>query len=139
MQESILKLNSTPEFIIVDGASTDGSAEYLKNNSSQFSQWVSETDSGIYNAMNKAINMATGAYLIFMNSGDYFYNNKVLAEVSDQLTNADIIYGRSIREHQNKQTEWPYIFDVEKGDLYKYSLHHQSMFFKRELFEKVQA
>ncbi len=124
------------EFILVDGASTDGSAEYVKSNASHFTYWVSEPDSGIYNAMNKAIKMATGDYLIFMNSGDYFYNQNVLSEIADSLFGADIIYGRSIREHQNKKTEWPYIFDVDKGDLYKYSLHHQSMFFKRELFEK---
>jgi glycosyltransferase involved in cell wall biosynthesis len=124
------------EYIIVDGGSTDGSLEYLQKIDAKIYKWISEPDSGIYNAMNKAIAMASGEYLIFMNSGDYFYSDNVLTNVFDEEQSADIIYGRSIREHAGEKTIWPYVFDVDKGDLYKYSLHHQSMFFKRELFGK---
>ena len=57
------------EFIVIDGGSTDGSAEVLKEYDSQITYWVSEKDKGIYNAMNKGIAKATGDYLNFMNSG----------------------------------------------------------------------
>ena len=60
------------EYIIVDGASTDGSIEVVKLYESQFAhlKWVSESDSGIYNAMNKGIRMASGDYIQILNSGD---------------------------------------------------------------------
>ena len=124
------------EFVLVDGGSTDGGLAYLEENDAKFSNWISEPDLGIYNAMNKAITMAKGEYLIFMNSGDYFYSENVLKSIFDKEQSADIIYGRSIREHEGEKTIWPYVFNVDKGDLYKYSLHHQSIFFKRDLFEK---
>ena len=65
------------EYIIIDGASTDESVEVIKsfeNNQSnklQITKWISEPDTGIYNAMNKGIKMATGEYCLFLNSGDY--------------------------------------------------------------------
>lgn len=61
------------EFIVIDGGSTDGSKEYIELQNG-ISQWVSEKDKGIYNAMNKAVSMAHGDYCIFMNSGDHFFS-----------------------------------------------------------------
>ena len=56
------------EYIIIDGGSTDGSAEYIENQKENFDYWVSEKDAGIYNAMNKGIKVATGEYLLFLNT-----------------------------------------------------------------------
>ena len=78
------------EYIIIDGASTDESVEVIKsfeNNQSnklQITKWISEPDSGIYNAMNKGIKMATGDYLHMLNSGD-FYEPNVLEDILDKL------------------------------------------------------
>ena len=75
------------EYIIIDGASTDESVEVIKsfeNNQSnklQITKWISEPDSGIYNAMNKGIKLATGEYLHMLNSGD-FYEPNVLEDKS---------------------------------------------------------
>ena len=66
------------EFIVIDGGSTDGSTDVLKEFDDKITYWVSEPDKGIYNGMNKGIAKATGDYLNFMNSGDCFYNEKVL-------------------------------------------------------------
>ena len=66
------------EFIIIDGGSTDDSKYIIEENQSQIDYWVSEPDKGIFNAMNKGILASKGDYLIFMNSGDCFYNEKVL-------------------------------------------------------------
>ncbi len=57
------------EWIVVDGASDDGTADYLKKTGAN---WVSEPDRGIYDAMNKGIARAQGRWLIFMNAGDEF-------------------------------------------------------------------
>ena len=65
------------EFFVIDGGSTDGGKELIERNS-QIDYWVSEKDSGVYNAMNKGIRKATGEYVIFMNSGDFFYDEFVL-------------------------------------------------------------
>jgi glycosyltransferase involved in cell wall biosynthesis len=62
------------EFIVIDGGSTDGCKELIEQNH-QINYWVSEKDSGVYNAMNKGIRKATGDYVIFMNSGDFFMMN----------------------------------------------------------------
>src|SRR5690606_11240452 len=63
------------EYIIVDGASTDGTVDVIKKYDQEISKWISEPDSGIYNAMNKGLALATGDYVLFMNSVDEIYNS----------------------------------------------------------------
>ncbi|WP_236450635.1 glycosyltransferase [Stutzerimonas stutzeri] len=60
------------EYVVIDGGSTDGTAEAIASFGSQIDYWVSEPDNGIYDAMNKGIRLATGSALLFMNAGDYF-------------------------------------------------------------------
>src|ERR1700761_3218970 len=81
------------EYIVIDGASTDGSAEVIKQYESQISYWVSEPDSGIYDAMNKGVRQAKGEYLLMINSGDLLVNNKVLDTVFKLNELKDIVYG----------------------------------------------
>src|SRR5215213_3812369 len=66
------------EYIIIDGGSSDGSEEIIKENADKFSYWVSEKDDGIYDAMNKGIAKATGDYLLFLNSGDHLLDSSIL-------------------------------------------------------------
>lgn len=82
------------EYIVIDGGSTDGSVDVIKEYADKIDFWVSEPDNGIYNAMNKGIDHAHGEYLNFMNSGDCFYAPTVLEEVKPQLT-ADICLGKT--------------------------------------------
>lgn len=64
------------EWIVVDGGSNDGTAEFLEKLNGEFNlRYVSEKDRGIYDAMNKGINMAQGRYAIFLNSGDIFHDD----------------------------------------------------------------
>ncbi|QEM90865.1 colanic acid biosynthesis glycosyltransferase WcaE [Kosakonia radicincitans] len=66
------------EWIVVDGGSQDGTAEFLKNLNGQYNlRFISERDKGIYDAMNKGIDMATGRYALFLNSGDIFHEEIV--------------------------------------------------------------
>ena len=73
------------EYVIVDGGSTDGTVDLIKKHSSKISKWISEPDSGIYCAMNKAVSIASGDYCIFMNAGDCFVSPNVLKKVSRYL------------------------------------------------------
>lgn len=73
------------EMIVIDGGSSDGSSEYIYSQFSSFAYAVSERDSGIYNAMNKGIKHASGEYVIFMNSGDVFFNTEVLSDVFSEM------------------------------------------------------
>ena len=74
----------TFEWIVVDGSSNDGTAEFLENLNGQYHlRYISEKDNGIYDAMNKGIDMAQGRYALFLNSGDIFHQD--IAQVAHQL------------------------------------------------------
>jgi glycosyltransferase involved in cell wall biosynthesis len=121
------------EFIVIDGGSTDGSREFIEQYSANINYWVSEPDKGIYNAMNKGIKAANGEYLIFMNSGDTFYDEKAL-ESSLPYMNDDIVQG--IAKNQDMSETPLCLVEIPgKTQLFSPSLHHQSCFFRKKLFE----
>ncbi|QJT81555.1 colanic acid biosynthesis glycosyltransferase WcaE [Kosakonia sp. MUSA4] len=79
------------EWIVVDGGSQDGTAEFLKNLNGQYNlRFISERDKGIYDAMNKGIDMATGRYALFLNSGDIFHEEivDVVRQLDEESENA---------------------------------------------------
>ena len=120
------------EYIIIDGGSTDGSVDVIKEYDAQINYWVSEPDKGIYNAMNKGIKKATGEYLNFMNSGDCFYDQHVLSNVLSYLE-ADIVHGRY---YDRSRQCFPDIMVQVPTMMYFYesSIQHQSCFIRRSLF-----
>ena len=69
------------EYIVIDGGSTDGTVDIIKKYADKLAYWVSEPDGGIYPAMNKGLQHATGEWVNFMNSGDSFADDKVLNDV----------------------------------------------------------
>lgn len=83
------------EYLIIDGQSTDGTVDIIKRYDNQISRWISEPDKGIYDAMNKALKMATGDYVLFMNSGDEVYAPDTVSRVFSTVPNADIYYGET--------------------------------------------
>jgi glycosyltransferase involved in cell wall biosynthesis len=95
----ISQSNKNFEYIVIDGASTDGSVEVIKKSSSGINYWISEPDTGIYNAMNKGIRKAQGEYCLFLNSGDYLISPATLQDVFNEINNippADIFYSNMI-------------------------------------------
>lgn len=121
------------EYIIVDGGSSDGSTDVIKQYHECISKWISEPDQGIYDAMNKGIALATGTYCIFMNSGDVFAS----AEVVDRALfgqDCDIISGFSMTSSGNRITPPP---SLNFRYLYHRNIPHQAEFIKRSLFERI--
>ncbi len=95
------------EYIIIDGASTDGCQELISQ-SPHVDNWISEPDKGIYDAMNKGAAMASGKWIIFMNAGDTFAGNDSLSRLIDCAINnpeADVIYGDVIRCGSNSSED----------------------------------
>lgn len=120
------------EYIIIDGGSTDGSAEYIQSVSSNLAYWISEKDRGVYDAMNKGIDQATGDYLIFMNSGDRFFNSSVLSEIfRDKDYEEDVLVGSTIYSNGNTGiVRHPRNLDIMLKEL---PFCHQSAFIKGTL------
>jgi len=82
------------EYIIVDGASKDETPSIIKKYEDQISQWISEPDKGLYDAMNKGIKMATGDFVWFMNAGDYIMAPDTLQKIVDCYTpQTDVLFG----------------------------------------------
>ncbi|MHB8174029.1 MAG: glycosyltransferase family 2 protein [Nitrospirota bacterium] len=83
------------EYIVVDGGSTDGSVDIIKKYGNKISKWVSGKDGGIYDAMNKGLDMADGDVIGFLNADDFYAGNSVLIRVATAIekTNADSCYG----------------------------------------------
>ncbi|MFC4685759.1 MAG: glycosyl transferase [Chryseobacterium sp. 36-9] len=124
------------EFIVIDGGSTDGCKELIEQNH-QINYWVSEKDSGVYNAMNKGIRKATGDYVIFMNSGDFFYDEFVLEKVKNQFDSGiGILYGDSVFFNEDKgyRKVIKSPNNLTFGFFYDGGLNHQAAFIKRSLF-----
>lgn len=83
------------EYIIVDGGSTDGTQEILRDYKGKLDKFISETDNGIYDAMNKGVQLSSGAWIIFMNAGDTFYDRDTIANIfSDPIPEeVKVVYG----------------------------------------------
>lgn len=125
------------EYIVIDGASTDGSKELVEQSSKKLAYWQSTPDKGVYDAMNLGIAHAKGEYVMFLNSGDYLLQNDSLEQFFAFMPDTDIVYGDAVRMN-DKGTLEPYTQPDILSYLffYRYSLCHQSMMYKRELFEK---
>lgn len=123
------------EHIIIDGDSCDGSKEVIEKHQNSFSYWISESDSGIYNAMNKGIKVAKGEYLLFLNSGDYFAENNVLEQFIASRPIEDIIFGDvwiTGRQESPIYKKMPEVLDATK--CLQFTITHQAIFHKKELF-----
>lgn len=120
------------EYIIIDGGSTDGSAEYIQSQSDKIDYWVSEPDKGIYNAMNKGILKAEGKYVVFMNSGDFFLSPFTLHDCYTIIDtkDADIFYGQIIIDENYKEKTIVYPKLLTLRYLKSMVINHQACFFK---------
>ena len=128
------------EYIVVDGLSNDGTLGVIMKYENRIAKFSSEKDDGIYDAMNKGLALASGDYVIFMNSGDEFFDVDTVAAVFASAEDADIYYGETEmidssglslgqRRHKApKQFTW-------RGFNLGMSISHQAIYIKRSLIE----
>lgn len=130
------------EYIIVDGASIDGSVAAIRASALQAEglqlKWTSEPDSGIYDAMNRGVRKSQGEYVLMLNSGDFLVDEHVIERVIPELDGTDIVQGNVITTRAGKEainrgygkSELTFI-DVMHGHFL-----HQASFCRRDLFEQ---
>lgn len=126
------------EYIVIDGLSSDGTLDVLNRYAEHIDILISEKDAGIYDAMNKGLSLATGEYVLFLNSGDELYDKHTLKDIFAAADNADIYYGETklinedraiIGERRHKAPEnfnW-------KSFKYGMNICHQAIYVKRSL------
>ena len=97
------------EYIVIDGGSTDGTAEVIKEYADRLAYWCSEKDAGVYDAMNKGVQHANGDWVNILNCGDYYFSDHSLADAirNCDAGNADIIYGDSMKLRQGHVFPFP--------------------------------
>ncbi len=128
------------EYVVIDGGSKDNTINIIKKYDSKISKWISEPDYGIYDAMNKGIDMSTGDYIWFMNSGDELANKNTVENIISSCPNSDIYYGDTVmidsngNEIGNRRLSPPDILtwkSFKKGML----VSHQSFIVKKQIVQ----
>jgi glycosyltransferase involved in cell wall biosynthesis len=129
------------EYIIVDGGSTDGTKEIIKRYEDQIDDWVSEPDQGIYDAMNKGIQKATGDIIGIINSDDFYPHEEVISQVvlAFQSNKTDVIYGDLLYVDSSDQNSIKRVWN--SGEYSNKKLHqgwhppHPTLFVRKEIYE----
>ena len=124
------------EYVIIDGGSTDGSVGVIKQYAAKIDYWVSESDRGIYHAMNKGVAHAHGDYCVFMNAGDIFYDDTVLERISRTGLGSDIIVGKVFRGDSSSLMSPPPVGDISLYHLYAAAIPHQGAFISTSLLRR---
>lgn len=128
------------EYIVIDGNSSDNTIEILKRNDSAINKWISESDNGIYDAMNKGIGYATGEWLIFMNAGDIFPKTHTLSQMASYLDDSiSILRGNIIRVYKHFKVKSCGVTEQSPGimDMVHNTFHHQACLIRRSLFNDI--
>ena len=145
MQSVVAQTRTDFEYVVVDGASTDGSQDVIRNQAAAFGdriQWISEPDAGIYSAMNKGIRMATGDYVQFLNSGDSLTAKDVVERMYVSLEKNDypnILYGNMFKAMPDGRTRRDRCFagkPITLKGFIRGSLNHSPAYIKKALFEE---
>ena len=145
MQSVLAQACKAFDYVVVDGASADNSVEVIHRYSEQFGdrlKWLSESDKGIYNAMNKGIRMASGDYVQFLNSGDCLTADDVVVRMLDALKSNDnpsILYGNMLKDMPNGAILRDRCFagqDITFLGFYTGTLNHSPAYIRRDLFDK---
>ncbi|MDR3188252.1 MAG: glycosyltransferase [Prevotellaceae bacterium] len=121
------------EYLVIDGASTDGSTDIIKKYGQKITRWISEKDTGIYNAMNKGIRAATGGWVCFLNCGDVFVDSLTVQRIADniRLSQPDVIYGNIFVEQRDGTLSER--IAKEPCNIHRMHFCHQSAFVKASL------
>ncbi len=134
--QSVLNQNYDElEYIVIDGGSSDGTVDVIRKYESDISYWISEPDGGIYNAMNRGIDIATGEVVAFLNSDDWYEKNALNCVAENFKTDVEILAGRVIFHDENIQRVQKVIKDPDELRI-KMIYCHQGIFARKELFNR---
>ena len=133
------QINKNFEYIVIDGKSTDGTLDIIKKYDSLIDYWLSESDSGISDAMNKGVKKARGEYIYFLHADDYLYNedstNTIITMIKGNpdthIYAYDILYKQNGKLKRRKPRGFNYWFNLKTG------LFHQGTVCCKLLFEKI--
>jgi glycosyltransferase involved in cell wall biosynthesis len=125
------------EYIVIDGGSSDGSAEIINKYNNEIDYWISEQDTGIYNAMNKGINIATGNYILFINSGDMITDDTAIEKAVKIGLEEDLVSGNLWFVKGLARREWVPTDVISFQTFLTSTIPHPSTFIKRTLFSTV--
>ena len=134
--QSILNQNYEElEYIVIDGGSSDGTLDVIRKYEDDIAYWISEPDNGIYNAMNKGIDVATGEIVAFLNGDDWYEENTLRYVEENFKDNVEVLAGRVIIHDGSIQRVQKIINNPE--DLRIRMIYcHQGIFARKELFNK---
>jgi glycosyltransferase involved in cell wall biosynthesis len=144
MRSVISQTDGIFEYIVIDGASIDGSIGVIKKYTDSLAgrlKWISEPDNGIYNAMNKGIRMASGNYVQFLNSGDCLASNDVTERMTAELKRNDypsILYGNMLKDMPDGKVMRDKCFagqEISFLGFYTGTLNHSPAYIRKDLFE----
>ncbi len=127
------------EYIIIDGGSTDKTVDIIKKYENKIDYWISEKDDGIYDAMNKGIDRASGDFVNFMNGGDTFYDKSVLENIFKDIKGCSdkAIFGKAITAYNDRVFVRYENFDFSNPNWYiSTQPSHQAIFIPKSIFEK---
>ncbi|NCC71287.1 glycosyltransferase, partial [bacterium] len=129
------------EYIIIDGASKDDTLRIIEGYQSKINiKVVSESDKGLYDAMNKGVKLASGEVIGILNSDDVFFDETVLKTVANAFASdaPDIVYGDILMAYPHKKAEkWSLSNQKINSDFFiKHTLFHQATFIQKNLFDK---
>lgn len=121
------------EIVVIDGGSSDGTLNFLRNQGDRIGSWISETDEGVYDAYNKGIEMARGEWVYFIGAGDVLADDNVLerifsSPIRGNLIYADVFFGKEGRRYDGK---------FSRFKICRRNICHQSIFYSRSLFRDV--
>jgi glycosyltransferase involved in cell wall biosynthesis len=126
------------EYLVIDGGSTDGTLDIIAGYRDRIHYFVSEPDSGIYNAMNKGIAATGGDVLFFLNSDDYFADQKVVEDAAKAFVDnpdVDIVFGDQVFDLGDRTFTKKQSFEVTREQLAETTVQHQTVFAKRGVFQ----
>lgn len=125
------------EYVIIDGESSDGTQEILKKYENKISRLLIEKDKGVYDAMNKALDLAQGDFLIFMNAGDTFVGPDVLTRTAELIKDGSAVYyGNVIYVNKGKDISYFHGGKFGKHRLSMKNICHQSVFYPKPVYKK---
>ena len=130
---------SNIEYVVVDGDSTDNTLNIINENKDIINTWISESDKGLYFAMNKGLGLAKGDFVFFMNAGDIFTSKNVIQNITKSINDLDAVYFGYVQicsgnvywetKPSNNNNH------IQKGDTFL--PHHQSIFYPKKYYQST--